>query len=186
MKKVLFCTVIIIFIQCLNVFSQETKQISESFRPGRVIAAEYTKKDISVSNLPVYSQLEKLKKEKDLAFVAIYIVLNKERSLSIYDYMIVDDNAKRYPCIAIREEGKIFDANDETLKFEDTSKIYTLLFVVQEHYKLSDNKYFKYILKPRLITSSKSINLTVKKMGRLSFSKESTLSLQGNLVGRYK
>lgn len=161
MKKIILYLVVLLSVQSMA-FAQFKNQVP--FRAGFLLGAEYTKKDTSVVNVKPYSFFSKYKEKYDdmVSYVAIYITLKKGRSISIYDYMVKDENDKLTPCIAIREEGKVFDSDSATLKYEDTTKRYTLLFPVKELIVLDSNtKSFEYVLISRLLKDDVKLKLPV-------------------------
>ena len=125
MKKVLFLSILIVLFAV--VVTADEDATSRRFCLGWIVAAEISSKPVTVWNQDTYAFKDKF---KDKAFAVVAVKLDRDRTLSIYDFSLVFDGGK-YPCVALRKG--ISDFNASTWQFTDTlaEEVYSMLFVVE-------------------------------------------------------
>ncbi|HBC85878.1 MAG TPA: hypothetical protein DCZ94_02880 [Lentisphaeria bacterium] len=113
--------------------AERKKQTSVRFHSGSVLAAEILPDN---PEIPIIvkrvSPLEPPSRiTSDVAYAAVTVKLDPGRSLSVYDYVLVNKRKDEFKCIGIREEEGDYDY--EKWEFDTTraDKLYTLLFKVQ-------------------------------------------------------
>lgn len=126
MKKVLFLSILIVLFAGV-VVTADDDAASRRFCLGWIVAAEISSKPVTVWNQDTYAFKDKF---RDKAFAVVAVKLDRDRTLSIYDFSLVFDGGK-YPCVALRKG--ISDFNASTWQFTDTlaEEVYSMLFVVE-------------------------------------------------------
>jgi len=114
------------------------------FRAGKIVGTELQKKELEILNISPY---EKSAGSKDGAVYAVVsVLLDKGRSIGIYDYSLKDQKNQDFPCIAIRKGSSDFDASNWNISTTSSRDIYSLLFKVNlpENGKVIFNMHFNY------------------------------------------
>ncbi|HBC89596.1 MAG TPA: hypothetical protein DCZ94_21880 [Lentisphaeria bacterium] len=113
--------------------SAKKKPLSVRFHSGTILAAEIMPDNPSspvvVKNVSPYEPLSRM--TSDVAYVAVTVKLDSGRTLSIYDYVLVNKKKDEFKCIAVREGDNDYDYNKWELLNTAPDRIYTLLFKVQ-------------------------------------------------------
>lgn len=69
--------------------------------------------------------------KKNIGYAKVLLGVDQGRSLGVYDYTLVDQKGKEYPCIAIKADKGNFDAEKWCIEKSDPNTKYTLLFKVE-------------------------------------------------------
>ena len=101
-------------------------ETSRRFCLGWIVSAEISYKPVSVWNQDTHAFSDKF---KEMAYAVVAVKLDRDRTLSIYDFSLVVDDTK-FPCVALRKG--ISDFNASTWQFTDTiaEEVYSILFIV--------------------------------------------------------
>ena len=124
MRKFLFSSILILLFAGVAKADDET---SRRFCLGWIVSAEISSKSVSVWNQNPYAFSNKF---KDKAYAVVGVKLDRDRTLSIYDFSLVVDDTK-FPCVALRKGISDFDASN--WQYQDTvaEEVYSMLFIVE-------------------------------------------------------
>ena len=124
MKKVLFLSILMLLSACVVTADEDS---SRRFCLGWIMSAEISSKPVNVWNLDTFAFKDKF---KDKAYAVVAVKLDRDRTLSIYDFSMVVDGSK-FPCVALRKG--ISDFNASNWQFTDTlaEEVYSMLFIVE-------------------------------------------------------
>ena len=100
---------------------------SRRFCLGWIMSAEISSKPVNVWNHNPYAFNDKFRNK---AYAVVAVKLDRDRTLSIYDFSLVVDGSK-YPCVALRKG--ISDFNASNWQFADilAEEVYSMLFIVE-------------------------------------------------------
>lgn len=100
---------------------------SRRFCLGWILSAEISTKSVNVLKQEPNAFGEKFKNK---AYAVVAVKLDRDRTLSIYDFSVVVDD-KKFPCVALRKG--ISDFNAAAWQITDTlaEEIYSMLFIVE-------------------------------------------------------
>ena len=126
MKNIFFVIIAVVSLSVVSSLKAETR----CFYSGNILRAEIMPCDdsgITVENVSKYEP------ELDIAnpgYALLTFTLDKDRSISIYDYYLVY-GADEFPCVALMTPTGKFDKDEwEIAKSTRTDKKYTMLFKV--------------------------------------------------------
>ena len=123
------------------------KETTKPFRTGTVLSAQLTNVKIKVTGLSKHAPPPDIA-ESDIAYAVVTVKLDKDRSLTIYDYELADGLAT-YPCWAISFNGGDFDAGKWEYPKTTTEETFSLLFLVKR--KRDFKKFVNYKIQSRII-----------------------------------
>jgi hypothetical protein len=135
----------VLLLTTVALFSQEAatekkKARSMRFHSGTVLSAELLPENpaipVKVINVSPFEPASKV--TSDVAYASVVVKPDPGRTISVYDYSLLDDSKTEFKCIGVREGEYVFDAEKWELDNTSPDKLYTLLFKV-EHPK-SDEK----------------------------------------------
>jgi len=107
--------------------TRKVKPLSIYCRSGKILTAEITSKKTIVSN--IHNGDELLTNLNNALYAAVVIKPDSGRTLSPYDYVLVDNAGHKHNCIAIKE-GADSSFNASKSYKTQSSKLYTLLFII--------------------------------------------------------
>ncbi|MCX6986322.1 MAG: hypothetical protein NT118_16480 [Lentisphaerae bacterium] len=131
-------SLLVLFLTAVPLFSQEAdtekkKSKSLRFHSGIVLSAELLPENqaipVKVINVSPFEPASKI--TSDAGYAAVVVKLDQGRSISVYDYSLVNDRKTEFKCIGVREGEDLFDANKWELANTSPDKLYTLLFKVE-------------------------------------------------------
>ena len=99
-------------------------------RLGKIIAVHMNDRDPGIINISKYEPPSKI--TENVGYAEVTLMLDRGRSIGIYDYTLIDKQGNKYPCIAIKEGNGKFDASKWRIEHPDHKKKYTLIFKVQK------------------------------------------------------
>ena len=113
--------------------SEQKKSRNLRFHSGTILSAELLPQHLGITvNVINVSPFEPASKDiSDLANAAIVVKLDPGRSISVYDYSLLNNRKTEFKCIGVREGEETFDANKWELENTSPDKRYTLLFKVE-------------------------------------------------------
>lgn len=125
MKKFLFSSILMLLFACVVAADEDTT--ARRFCLGWIVSAEISSKPVSVWNRNPYAFSDKFKNK---AYAVVAVKLDRDRTLSIYDFSLIADDSK-FPCVALRKGISDFDASN--WQYTDTlaEEVYTMLFIVE-------------------------------------------------------
>ena len=127
----LLLTAAALFSQSLD--PENKKGRSLRFHSGTVLCAELLPENqeipVKVINVSPFEPASKV--TSDAAYASVLVKLDSGRSISVYDYSLLNSRKTEFKCIGIREGENVFDANKWELANTNPDKIYTLLFKVE-------------------------------------------------------
>ena len=132
------CSLLVLLLTAAALFSQETvpekkKARTMRFHSGTILSAELLPENpafpVTVTNVSPFEPASKV--TSNPAYASVVVKLDPGRSISVYDYSLVNNMKTDFKCIGVREGEDVFDA--EKWEFENTNpdKLYTLLFKVE-------------------------------------------------------
>jgi hypothetical protein len=124
MKKFLFSSILILLFASVVTADEGT---SRRFCLGWIVSAEISSKPAIVWNQNPYAFNDKFKRK---AYAVVVVKLDRDRTLSIYDFSLVAAGSK-FPCVALRKG--ISDFNALTWQITDTlpEEAYSMLFLIE-------------------------------------------------------
>ena len=131
-------SILVLLLTAAALFSQEAdienkKAKSLRFHSGTILSAELLPKNqtipIKVINVSPFEPASKI--ISDLGYAAVVVKLDQGRSISVYDYSLLNSRKTEFKCIGVREGEDVFDANKWELANTSPDKLYTLLFKVE-------------------------------------------------------
>ncbi len=169
----------LLFFAVANFADEPVSSVPKSIRfySGKVLSAELMP---SCPNIPTVLNEDKnpsrCRITSDLAYASVVVRLDKGRSLSIHDYVLMNMRKDVFKCIAISEADGPFDA--EKWCFNETSpdKLYTMLFKVQLPVFNEPNEY---ILRFNFGKYVETVALPFVKIEEGSFSPSSKIPQEG-------
>jgi len=133
--------------------------LSIYFHTGKIIAIAIRKTSPEIMNLPIYDPSFAIK-ESEAAYVMIQFLPDKGRTIAQCDYVLIDENGDKFPCIALRSNNKTFDAGKWMIKTTlDTTC--TMLFKVN-HLSSDTLNFALHFNLPSTKTKDISIDFTKK------------------------
>ncbi|HCE42339.1 MAG TPA: hypothetical protein DET40_02180 [Lentisphaeria bacterium] len=109
------------------------QQSSARFHSGTVLAAEILPDSagipIVVKRISPFEPPSRI--TADVAYAAVTVKLDQGRSLSVYDYVLVNKRKEEFKCIGVREGDGDYDYDKWEFESTRQDKLYTLLFKVQ-------------------------------------------------------
>jgi hypothetical protein len=132
------CSAIVLFLVAAALFSQSLdpenkKGRSLRFHSGTVLCAELLPENqeipVKVINVSPFEPASKV--TSDAAYASVLVKLDSGRSISVYDYSLLNSRKTEFKCIGVREGENVFDANKWELANTGSDKLYTLLFKVE-------------------------------------------------------
>ena len=132
------CSAIVLFLVAVALFSQvadpeKKKGRSLRFHSGIILSAELLPENPAIPvNVINVSPLEPASKIiSDAAYASVVVKPDPGRSISVYDYSLINNRKTEFKCIGVREGEDVFDANKWELANTGPDKLYTLLFKVE-------------------------------------------------------
>ena len=139
MKSIIkICSVIILLLTATALFSEEAdtekkKERSLRFHSGTILSAELLPENpaipVKIINISPFEPASRV--TSDVAYASVVVKLDPGRSLSVYDYSLVNKAKTKFKCIGVREGEEPFDAQKWELAKTSPDKMYTLLFKVE-------------------------------------------------------
>lgn len=131
-KKSSFLTVftgLLLFLQ-LQISAEAGNSKTFPCHSGKVVSTSVIMNAPKVLNLEGNTLPSKVK-DSNAAYAKILMAPDPGRSLGVYDYVLVDQKGKEYPCIAIKEGKGDFDAANWSFDKCKPGARYTLLFKIE-------------------------------------------------------
>ena len=131
-------SLLVLLLTAAALFSQEAdtekkKSNSLRFHSGIVLSAELLSENLAIPvkviNVSPFEPASKI--TSDVGYAAVVVKLDQGRSISVYDYSLLNSRKTEFKCIGVREGEDVFDANKWELANTSPDKLYTLLFKVE-------------------------------------------------------
>lgn len=131
-------SLLVLLLTATTLFSQEAdtenkKPKSLRFHSGIVLSAELLPENqaipVKVTNVSPFEPASKV--TSDAGYAVVVVKLDQGRSISVYDYSLLNSRKTEFKCIGVREGEDVFDANKWELANTSPDKLYTLLFKVE-------------------------------------------------------
>lgn len=136
--KIKLCYAIVMLLTATALFAQEADPDKKKarfmrFHSGIVLSAELLPENpaipVKVANVSPFEPASRV--TSDVAYASVVVKLDPGRSISVYDYSLLNSRRTEFKCIGVREGDDIFDANKWELASTSPDKLYTLLFKVE-------------------------------------------------------
>lgn len=136
--KIKLCYAIVMLITATALFAQEADPDKKKarimrFHSGLVLSAELLPENtafpVKVANVSPFEPASRV--NSDVAYASLVVKLDPGRSISVYDYSLLNNRKMEFKCIGVRESDDAFDANKWELASTSPEKLYTLLFKVE-------------------------------------------------------
>ena len=149
------------------------------FYGGEVVRAELKPGDggIKIVNVDKYAPRSRV--TSDVGVAVVTVRMDKGRTLSLYDYSLVNGSKNVFPCVAIMNSVGEYDDSFREFTKTKPNELYNLLFKVEmPGYK----KKPRYILRFNLRRGQKrDPKLSFVVLGKFPFTKTSKIPLEGML-----
>jgi hypothetical protein len=99
-------------------------------RSGEILSLNITDQSPHIINVNKYEP--HLEITKDIGYATVKLMLDQGRTLGIYDYTLIDQNGKKFNCIALQNNKGVFDAEKWVIKKSATGRECTMLFKIQK------------------------------------------------------
>jgi hypothetical protein len=128
---VLLMTASFLFSQAADAEKKKTRAMR--FHSGMILFAELLPENpaipVTVMNVSPFEPASKV--ISNAAYASVVVKLDPGRSISVYDYSLLNSRKIEFKCIGVREGEDAFDANKWELASSSPDKLYTLLFRVE-------------------------------------------------------
>ncbi len=152
MKPIIkICSVIIMLLTATALFSEEAdpekkKEKSLRFHSGTVLSAELLPENpaipVKIINISPFEPASRITSE--VAYASVVVKLDPGRSISVYDYSLINKAKTKFKCIGVREGEDPFDAQKWEFVKTSPDKLYTLLFKVELPHPDNRCEYYLY------------------------------------------
>jgi hypothetical protein len=137
-SNVKICSIIVLVLTATVLFSQEADPEKKKgqklrFHSGTILSAELLPENpavpVTVMNVSPFEPASKV--TSNAAYASVVVKADPSRSISVYDYSLLNSRKTEFKCIGVREGEDAFDANKWELANTSPDKLYTLLFRVE-------------------------------------------------------
>jgi hypothetical protein len=179
--RFLLTMLVVLGVACVQNTSIATDDGERSVRfyGGEVVRAELKPGDDYIEIVGVDKYAPPSRVTSDVGLAVVSVRMDKGRSLSVYDYSLVNARKDVFPCIAIMNSVEEYDASLRNIKDIQPNQLYNLLFKIEMPLP---GKKPRFLLRFNLRRGVKrDPMLTFVNLGKFPFTKTSKIPLDGML-----